>query len=283
MRGEVEAEAIQMSNNLNNDWLDEIRRRVQESLSQAKKDKLRDEYGMEFEYTDSRLSPEAENEWLDHVLEFERQFEQARRITVRERIGDPPIQPLSDLPLYAVNEAVTALLELLAAHNIAVDFLGDVDEVEAYRYLTQELLDEEMDDIRIEGMVTHFPYSTPEYDVHMWVENFVLDVFTHEKEYFLPGLAKQPLFNAQGEPVTAEQFQRMIEAVWQRLPPTNRVTMKPITVRVVGAEAEVWALVAWDDEAQQTKGQVESYFRLQPSPYTGWDVVQTSLLDDLLA
>jgi hypothetical protein len=28
--------------------------------------------------------------------------------------------------------------------------------------------------------------------------------------------------------------------------------------------------------------QVESFFRLQPSPYFGWDVVQTSLLDDLL-
>lgn len=272
-----------MTNNINNDWLDEIRRRVQESLSQAKRDTLRDEYGMEYEYTDSRLSPEAENEWLDHVLEFERQFEQARRITVRERIGDPPIQPLGDLPPYGVDEAVTALLDLLAAHDIAVDFLGDVDAAEAYRYLTEELLDEEMDDIRVEGMVTHFTYSTPEYDVQMWVEEFVLDVFTHEKEYFLPGLAKQPLFDAQGEPVTAGQFQRMIEAVWERLPPTNRFTVKPITVRVAGDEAEVWALVAWEDEAQGTEGQVESCFCLRPSPYTGWDVVQTSLLDDLLA
>ncbi|MCP4422902.1 MAG: hypothetical protein GY803_00260 [Chloroflexi bacterium] len=26
----------------------------------------------------------------------------------------------------------------------------------------------------------------------------------------------------------------------------------------------------------------ESYFRLQPGPYTGWDSVQTSPLDDLL-
>jgi hypothetical protein len=91
---------------------------------------------MEFEHTDSRLSPDEENEWLDHVLEFEKQFEQAKSITVRERIGDPPIRPLSDLPLYAVGEAVTALLDLLAAHGIAVDFLGDVDELEAYRYLT---------------------------------------------------------------------------------------------------------------------------------------------------
>jgi hypothetical protein len=244
---------------------------------------LRNQYGLAFEYTDSRLSPELENEWLDHVLEFERQFEQAERITVRQRIGDPPIQSLSDLPLHAVGEAVTALLDLLAAHGIAVDFLGDVDELEAYRYLTQELLDQEMDDIRVEGMITHFTYSTPEYDVQMWVEDFVLDVFTHEKEYFLPGLAKQPLFNAQGEPITAEQFQQRIEAVWERLPPTNRVTVKPITVQVEGDEAKVCAVVAWNDAAQKSKGQVEAYFRLQPSPYTGWDVVQTTLLDDLLS
>ena len=274
---------MKMENNLNNEWLDEMRQRIQESLSQAKREKLRDDYGMEFEYTDARLPPEVENEWLDHVLEFERQFEQARRITVRERIGDPPIQPLSDLPLYAVGEAVTTLLELLAVHGIVVDFLGDVDDLEAYRYLTEELLNEEMDDIRIEGMRVHFTYSTPENDVEMWVESFVLDVFTQDREYFLPGLTKQPLFNRQGEPITAAQFQHMLEAVWEYLPPTNRVIIKPIVVQVKGDAAEVWAAITWNDEVQQIKGQVESYFRLQPSPYTGWDVVQTSLLDDLLA
>jgi hypothetical protein len=271
-----------MENHINNDQLDEIRRRIQESLGQAKRDKLRDEYGMKFEGTDPRLSPEAENEWLDHMLEFEKQFEQAGRITVRERIGNPPIRPLKDLPLYAVGEAVTALLELLAAHGIAVDFLGEVDELEAYRYLTEELLDEEMDDIRIEGMITHFTHSTPEYDAQMWVESFVLDLFTHEKEYFLPGLAQQPLFDAQGQPITAAQFQQKIEAVWERLPPTNKVEITPIVTQVEGDEAKVWAIISWNNDVQKSKGQVESYFRLQPSPYTGWDVVQTSLLDDLL-
>jgi hypothetical protein len=272
-----------MANSTNNEWLDEIRRRTQESLSQAKRDKLRDEYGMKFDYTDSRLSPEVENEWLDYVLEFERQFEQAKSITVRQRVGDPPIPLLSDLPPEVVGETVTALLDLLAAHGVAVDFLGDVDELEAYRYLTEELLDEEMDDIRIEGMTTHFTYSTPEYDVQMWVSNFVLDVFTHDKEYFLPGLEKQPLFDAQGEPIPTLQFQQAIEAVWERLPPTNHVEVKPVTTRVDGDEASVYALIVWDDAAQKSKGQVEAHFRLQVSPYTGWDVVQTTLLDVLLS
>ncbi len=36
------------------------------------------------------------------------------------------------------------------------------------------------------------------------------------------------------------------------------------------------------DELRDKFGmQVESYFCLRPNPYTGWDVVQTSLLDDL--
>jgi hypothetical protein len=78
------------------------------------------------------------------------------------------------------------------------------------------------------------------------------------------------------------QFQQTIEAVWERLPPTHRVEVTPITTQVDGDEAQVWALITWDDETHKTKGQVEAYFRLQPSPYTGWDVVQTTLLDELL-
>ncbi len=201
-------------------------------------------------------------------------------------VSGSTIRPSSPWVTYLrtqLGEAVTALLDLLAAHGIAVDFLGDVDESEAYRYLTEELLDEEMDDICIEGMTTHFTYSTPAYDVQMWVENFVLDVFTHEKEYFLPGLAKQPLFNAQSESSTAAQFQQTIEAVWEHLPPTNCVTTEPVTVQVEENEAQVRAVIAWDDIPQKNKGQVEACFRLQPSPYTGWDVVQTSLLDALLS
>jgi hypothetical protein len=49
LKGDV---AIKMERSTNNEWLDEIRHRIQESLSQAKRDKLRDEYGMKFEYTE---------------------------------------------------------------------------------------------------------------------------------------------------------------------------------------------------------------------------------------
>jgi hypothetical protein len=266
-----------------NKELDEIRRRIQESISQAKQQELRDKFGMWAEYIAPDMPPELEDEWWDYILEFERQFENAKVITVRERIGDPPLTPLSELPLYAVGAAIEDFLDLLAEFWIAVEFLGEWDDLDAYAYLTGEFLDEETTDVQIEEMWSVFTPSTLEYDVQMWVENFVMDLFTQERSYFLSGLDKQPLFDMQGEPITAVQFRRQIEQVWQCLPAINRHSVEPVTVRVEGETGWVTAVVSWRNDKQEILGQVESFFCLQPSPYTGWDVVQTSLLDDLLA
>lgn len=265
-----------------NESLDEMRRRIQESLIQAKRDRLRDEYGMLAEYKDSKLPSEAEIAWLDNVLEFEQQFENAKTITVRQRIGDPPLKPLNEIPLHTLGQAVDNLLRLLSENGVGVDFLGDFDDIAAYRYLTEVLLDEEIDDLR-GGWMSVFTPSTPEYDVQMWVENFVMDVFTQEREYFLSSLDKQPLFDNKGKSMTAVQFRQQIEEVWKHLLPTNHISIKPIAVHVKGGEGTVTAIVSWHNDKQETVRKVESFFRLQPSPYTGWDVVQTSLLADILA
>lgn len=264
-----------------NDSLDEIRKRSQESLIQAKQEQLRDEFGMKFDPMDSRLSLEGQNEWLDYLLDFERQFENAPLISVRERIGTPAIQPLAEIPLYALEEAVNQLLDLLSEHGIAVEFMGNWDDLAAYRYITEELLDEEMDDICIEGIVTHFEAATPEYDVEMWVEMFVTDLFWQGHKDFLTGLDKQPLYSSQGHPISLAEFAQKLELVWARLPLETHAFEEPITTQLADDEGRVTAVVTW--QLHNKPKQIESFFRLQPSPYFGWDVVQTSLLDDLFA
>jgi hypothetical protein len=265
----------------NQESLDEMRRRIQKSLAESKRQQLRDEFGMQRDYTSPTLSPEAENNWFDYLLEFERQLENAKSITVRERIGNPSIRPAEQIPAAALEEALNDLLELLFEYNIVVDFLGDWNDLAAYRYITEELLNEETTDMHIEGMYSHFDAATPEYDVEMWVEHFVWDLFRQEREYFLPGLKKQPLFDVDGEPLLWAQFVAKIEAVWKRIPVTKHVDIRPVTTEVIEDEATVTAVIIWPTD----KGpkQVEAFFRLQPSPYYGWDVVQTSLLDALLA
>ena len=261
--------------------LDEMRQQIQDSLRESKRDELRDKFGMQAEYTNPNLPPEAKISFLDNVLEFERQFENVKTITVRERIDNPEIKPLDGIPLYALEQTVTDLLDLLAENGVGVDFLGDFDDIAAYRYLTEELLDEEIDDLR-GGWMSVFTPSTPEYDVQMWVEDFVLDLFTQEREYFLSSFDKQPLFDRIGEPMTAVQFCNQIKTVWQHLPATNKFSIEPITVQVEGNEGTVTAVITWHNNENEPSGQVKSTFRLQPSPYTRWDMVQTSLLDDLL-
>lgn len=271
-----------MGDNMKNEHeLDAMRRQIQDSLRQSKRDELRDKFGMQAEYTNPNLPPESEISFLDDVLEFERQFENVKTITVRERIGNPELKPLDEIPLYALEQAVDDLLDLLAENGVGVDFLGDFDDIAAYRYLTEELLDEEIDDLR-GGWMSVFTPSTLEYDVQMWVENFVLDLFIREHEYFLSNLDKQPLFDMAGEPITAVHFRNQIEKVWQHIPATNKFSIEPISVQVEGDEGTVTAVLSWRNNENKPIGQVESTFRLQPSPYTGWDVVQTSILGDLL-
>jgi hypothetical protein len=266
---------------MNDKDLDEIRQRMQESLIEANRDRLREQYGMQFDNLDSsRLSPEAKNEWLEDVLEFERQFENAKTITVRERIGNPVVRPIEEIPPHELEEAIDDLLELLYENAIVVDFLGEWEDQSVYRFITEELLDEETSDIHIEGMLSHFDAATPEYDVEMWVQDFVLDLFWQERKFFLQGLEKQPLFDMIGEPVSYAWFVEKIEVVWSYLPPTKGVDVQPIVTQVVEDEGTVTAVIIWTEDEKQK--QVESFFRLQPSPYGGWDIVQTSLLDDLL-
>ncbi len=261
--------------------LDEIRQQIQESLAQAKRDLLRDEFDMQANYVDPRLSPEGENKWLDYLIDFERQFETASRVTVRERIGNPSIQPIESIPIYALEEAVNELLELLGRFGVVVDFMGNWDDLAAYRYLTETLLDEEMEDIKIEGMLFHFDATTLEYDVEMWVEIFVGNVFWQKDDYFLEGLQKQSLFDEMGAPMPTAVFVEKLEAIWAHIPAEIRAEVVPIVTQVVGEEGTVTAVITWQYNNELKK--VESTFQLQPSPYHGWDVVYTSLLDDLLA
>lgn len=226
-----------------NDSLDEMRKRIQESLIQAKRQQLRDEFGMQFDHMDSRLSLEGQNEWLDYLLDFEHQFENAPRITVWKRIGNPTIQPLAEIPLHTLEDAVNDLLDLLGEHGIAIEFMGNWDDLAAYRYMTEELLDEEMDDIRIEGMVTHFEATTPEYDVEMWVDMFVTALFWQDRKDFLTGLEKQPLYSSQGDPISLAEFVQKLEMVWARLPVESRAFVEPITTQVADDEGRVTAVI----------------------------------------
>lgn len=94
-------------------------------------------------------------------------------------------------------------------------------------------------------------------------------------------LEPQQLYDGDGEPIALSEFVEKLEEVWARLPDDKvNSDFRPLSTEIGEDEATVTAVITWQqDDAQK---EIEVTFRLQPSPYFGWDIVQTSLLDMLL-
>lgn len=125
--------------------------------------------------------PEPYNTWEEYFEDFDRQLEEAPRVTVRGRIGNPKIRRADEIPDSEMEEELNRLIELLYANNIVIDFIHDIGDREAYIFIIEELLDETMDDIRIPDMYSHFIYEefhpNDEDDIELWTGEF-LDTFS---------------------------------------------------------------------------------------------------------
>jgi hypothetical protein len=133
---------------------------LQRILNDAKRADLEQRYGARFHRIGAhRIPPDVEAEWLNHIEEFERQLETASTLTLREfaRIG--PVRPLLDLPAMAVETELRDLLNRLAEQDVFIDCADGTDASDLYRFLTEELLDEPVLDIRIPGMRMRFLFE----------------------------------------------------------------------------------------------------------------------------
>jgi hypothetical protein len=132
---------------------------VRQAMNEAKKQDLRERYGATFFSGEKGIPVLVEDEWLNQVAEFERQFADRGMTTVRNFIGNPRITPLVEVPPHLLRAELDRLLNLLAENQIEIDYDGLVGTAETYDFITTELLDQEIEDTRIPGMVTVFVYG----------------------------------------------------------------------------------------------------------------------------
>ena len=132
---------------------------IQRAMNEQKKKDLENRYGARFVGERADLPPEDEADWLDYIAEFERQCEANGRITVRDFVGDPLLPALASIPAHELPEALQRVVALLMDHNIEIHFDREVTDAEAYRFITDELFEVEIDNVRIEGLHDVFVYS----------------------------------------------------------------------------------------------------------------------------
>jgi len=268
---------------------DDFQNRIQRILNEKKKEDLREQYGMLFEGHREEMPPQAEGEWLDYIAEFERQFEGARQVSIRERIGNPEVRQLTQIPESELAAELDRIFELLDRNNIAIDFLHEQDIREMYRFVTEELLDEMTDDIHVPGMISHFIYEefhpNDEDDITQAIDEFLYALFKEglkdHKSMWYYTLSREDMHDANDTPLSMEEFKMLVNRFYEAYPVITDHSVEINTIMKKGDHAMAQVHIKWygvaKDETAIVKNEGPSEFRLTRSMYGGWDIVQVNI------
>ena len=91
-------------------------------------------------------------------------------LPIFEFIGSPQLIAPDELTAEQASLEVERLLELLGHHGICIDFPDEIDDLEIYRFLVEELMPEEIAATRFEGWRTHFMYE--EFFEEYWEDSY---------------------------------------------------------------------------------------------------------------
>lgn len=254
---------------------------IQRALNDAKKRELEEKYGGTFHCTDPNLPPDIEADWLRSIEEFERQFSAADQTTVRRYIGNPVILPLSGVSPEELRPALDALLALLELHNVIVHFDRIISDREAYRFLTEELLDHEMDDIRIEGMTQNFLYEEfhpdDRHDAAMFAEVFLRGLFAGSAVDLREDIAPDGTPGPAGRPVERESLVMEARDFSKGIAAFIDFSVNAIDCTLEDGMATVRARLAWEGLSPVTlekrAGEAAATVTLRKDECGGWPVV----------
>ena len=192
--------------------------------NQVKKMELAARYGARFSDDNSGIPPEIEGGFLDHIMRFEEEWRNNVPVRLRDFLGNPHFPPVLGIPDEQLEEELERVFDVLELNDVAVDFLCDVGLRERYRFITEELLGEEMNNVRIPGMCHHFVYEdfhpNMEYDAKSDAEHFLCAIFHTDADIVSRHFVSSGVLTASGSPLTRQaaanrifEFQRSFAAL----------------------------------------------------------------------
>ncbi|MFO7878642.1 MAG: hypothetical protein R6V52_01210 [Bacteroidales bacterium] len=258
-------------------------RRIDNGL---KRQELEKKYGAKFGGS-SELPPDVESEWLNYIETFEEQFENAKQVTVYKKLGEPSFKAESELSDKELSSELERLYKIMADGFISLDVLSEVDDREIYRFITEELFQEEIDDMDLPGFRSCFIYEEFHPDAKLDIES-AIDYF------FRMTMAKMENIGGEGYDLLYIDTDDYLDTSGKSIPKTeieNRINTflkaydsfeilkEDITdIRINEEENDALAVMdvaykAWLDQGKVSEDhQGKANFRLRPSEYGGWAI-----------
>jgi hypothetical protein len=239
--------------------------------------KLTAEFGM----TDSggNIDPEIENVWLKNVYEFEKSFAEHKRIKIYDYIGRPEYKNIHEIPTDEVASELDRVMEILLQHNIELSTLCEYEDDVIYKFIAEELFQLEIDEIRIEGMMTCFIYEefhpNHEYDLRNHALDFIRDLLSENlrMEFFCHLLEHQVEF--QGSKHLVNDFGMIVMMFRESYGPfsINDLNVDEISFSLETGEAIVKGKLCYNDSSCKHEGPFELGLTLHEQWWTVCKVV----------
>ena len=125
----------------------------------------------------NNMNAKAELAWLQHIEKFEDAINGNCKVSVKEVLGELKIKPFAEIPKEKLENELDELLNKMASKGIDLSILAETPASDIYNFITNELLDYEMDDMRGTGYTTHFTYEdfhpNDKYDIERTIENWI--------------------------------------------------------------------------------------------------------------
>ena len=92
------------------------------------------------------LDEEDDDEFIHKVEEFKKGHSKSKMISVFKKIGKPKVTEVSKLDPDKIKDELKKLIVLLDKYNIIVHSHGEYDDKEKYRFITEEIFMEAIED-----------------------------------------------------------------------------------------------------------------------------------------
>jgi len=159
-------------------------------------------------FTSEELPPEIESEWLKYIAHFEKDWEDVERITITEKLEHPQFPAPETLTEREIEDKLEEVQQRMADEGIFLDTICKVPAAEVYRFITEELFLEEIDDVDIEGMQTVFIYEefypNDELDIEQTITDFMLQMGDSQFHDYLHTNVAEQCENAKGNAISGE-------------------------------------------------------------------------------
>lgn len=195
--------------------------------------KLQTEFGMS--EINLPLSDDMENQFLNNIYEFEKQYTLNKQIKLYDFIGKPEFKKAEMLTSKEISSELERLQDIMASHNVNLGTICDYEDEVIYRFITEELFEQEIDDIRIPTMTLCFTYEeihpNHDYDIRSHSHGFIKALITRKWNAFIDETALCKKVSYNGKLFTKENFSKIIEEFQSEHPKMTHLKWKGNSVK----------------------------------------------------